>query len=1294
MRKKQKSILAVLLSAVIAFAPATELAAVDYSVEESEQAAEFVLESAEVEESNLQIESKEEVQENNTSEKISEEPSEEEGIETESSLEQETENESSKPENSEEQSSELQSTESGTTTETETESFKEEGSKEESSETTEIESSGSETTETENSEESPETTESDTEDASASEELSVPEETTEEGITEEETITEEESTLEETTTEEETATEEFTRFTAEAYLEYMPGMPEDYTLSAQEISEKKSLAAYGDFWEMQEGVDYVAGEVLVIEQNLSKLNDVAHAYAAEIDQETKYFAVLKLDEGISVADAVAVATGDNNMPAVWPNYYRTIHAFEENDTQTEILSYNDPLLDKTNDNYQWQHSNIGSEIAWNAGYTGQGVKVGIIDTGINSQHEDFSGKIANSFNAVGGSPDFETTDVTDNQGHGTHVAGIVAAAANNGRYGCGVAPEAELYILKVSDGRTMTDDDILRAIQKSLEWKLDVVNMSLGGPGETKVYDKPFNDGLRQGTLFFVSAGNESSNIKNIPASNSQVICIAATDQNNQRASFSTFGSWVDFSAPGVDIPSTSKDGGMVLMSGTSMACPVATGEAAVLLSANRDILNDRSSARKEKLVKALKKGAVSAGSNMGAGIINLPKALGINNAAQTPNVPEFSVKAGTYNEASKTIELSSKNVNGCRIYYTLNGKAPTYKNGQLSAETFLYEGPVTLEGKAKITVKAIAVSTSGICSKTASATYQFKPKVSSIQITGITNTIAPGGTVALTANIEPEYAANKQVSWSISPVNQGVSISSKGKVTAKSNAAAGTYTITATAKENSSVTSTYTVSVSDSIDPISKVSFGTKKYTKLIKDQDVSIALGADLNAAKASGGTAGAADFDWSVNNTKLANVDANGTVMLYALPETAGTVKVTAVSKDGKNKKATVSIVVKRAVKQMVMKDAMVAPGKSLSVTPVFTPAKPASKKVTYEVTMANGSESDGKISISSSGKVSAKKDAVPGTKYLVKATTTDEFKTSQSCTITISKAVISSIKFSEKKYTIYRVALSKNTGSSDKTKLTLNVDVKLSNGSSAEKGTYIFSSSNPGVATVDSEGIVTATGQASGTTKITCMATDGSGKKATCSITVANPVSRITISPAAGSEGYVACGKSIKLTANLESDYGKVDTKNVKWTSSRTDVTVSKGVVRASSSAAAGNTVITASTNDGALSARYVVQVTKHPGKYKLDGSYLQNGFLLLDASKGDFYDMNQAVQIAPDVTITSSNPSVISVASTKVLVGGKVRVAAALYPYKKGTATITVKANDGSGAKASFTIRVR
>ena len=89
MRKKQKSILAVLLSAVVAFAPATELFAVDYSVEESES----VLESAEAEERNLQIESKEEVQENNTSEKISEELSEEEGIETGSSLEQEIENE-------------------------------------------------------------------------------------------------------------------------------------------------------------------------------------------------------------------------------------------------------------------------------------------------------------------------------------------------------------------------------------------------------------------------------------------------------------------------------------------------------------------------------------------------------------------------------------------------------------------------------------------------------------------------------------------------------------------------------------------------------------------------------------------------------------------------------------------------------------------------------------------------------------------------------------------------------------------------------------------------------------------------------------------------------------------------------------------------------------------------------------------------------------------------------------------------------------------------------------------------
>ena len=119
---------------------------------------------------------------------------------------------------------------------------------------------------------------------------------------------------------------------------------------------------------------------------------------------------------------------------------------------------------------------------------------------------------------------------------------------------------------------------------------VDIINMSLGGLGYNPAAQLVINDAYKAGIAVFVSAGNDGGSNMCYPAAYDHVICIGATDNNNQRASFSNYGAWVDLSAPGVSIWSTGNDGGFVNMSGTSQACPVAVGEAAVILSSDKSI--------------------------------------------------------------------------------------------------------------------------------------------------------------------------------------------------------------------------------------------------------------------------------------------------------------------------------------------------------------------------------------------------------------------------------------------------------------------------------------------------------------------------------------------------------------------------------------------------------------------------------------------------------------------------------------------------------------------------------
>lgn len=225
---------------------------------------------------------------------------------------------------------------------------------------------------------------------------------------------------------------------------------------------------------------------------------------------------------------------------------------------------------------------VGAPLEW--GETmGEGVKVGIIDTGIDAGHVDLKNRIADyvNFTAAGG-----PEDIDDENGHGTHVSGIVAAE-KNGVGVVGVAPEAKLYIAKAFD---KTGKTTYPAIAKSLNWmmdkQVDVINMSFSSDLSTKEYANLIAKVHQSGISMICAAGNEGElgdNTIGYPANFRDTIAVTAVDINKRITDFSSTGTAAEIAAAGKDIYSTYLDNGYATLSGTSMATPIITGAVAIL---------------------------------------------------------------------------------------------------------------------------------------------------------------------------------------------------------------------------------------------------------------------------------------------------------------------------------------------------------------------------------------------------------------------------------------------------------------------------------------------------------------------------------------------------------------------------------------------------------------------------------------------------------------------------------------------------------------------------------------
>ncbi len=233
----------------------------------------------------------------------------------------------------------------------------------------------------------------------------------------------------------------------------------------------------------------------------------------------------------------------------------------------------------------WGVKRIGAGLVHDSGNNGDGIKIAIIDTGIDEDHPDLDDNIMGGVNFVS-KPSWKVPDPNkwdDDNGHGTHVAGIIAAEDNNTGV-VGVAPGAALYALKVLD-RTGSGyvSDVIAAIQWATVNDVQVINMSLGGAANVSLGDA-CSSAYKIGLILIASAGNGGE--VSCPAAYDSVIAVSATGSNDELAWFSSTGPEVELAAPGVDIYSTYKGGGYTNLSGTSMASPHVAGTAALVIAA------------------------------------------------------------------------------------------------------------------------------------------------------------------------------------------------------------------------------------------------------------------------------------------------------------------------------------------------------------------------------------------------------------------------------------------------------------------------------------------------------------------------------------------------------------------------------------------------------------------------------------------------------------------------------------------------------------------------------------
>jgi thermitase len=259
-----------------------------------------------------------------------------------------------------------------------------------------------------------------------------------------------------------------------------------------------------------------------------------------------------------------------------------------------------------------------------------GVKVGIVDTGIDQTHPDLAGKAAGCATSYNTGLLIHNGVCPDDNGHGSHVSGTISANTNNAQGVAGVAFNSPIVMCKAlaTAAGTGLTSDIANCIHWVAGQGVKVISMSLGGGDNATLkaaVQQAYNNG--NGVLLVAAAGNDGDATLNYPAAYSEVVSVAATDNKDHRASFSNANSDVEIAAPGVNVESTYAGGLYMQLSGTSMATPHVAGVAAVIADLNPTASAATLRSKLDASVDDI--GAAGRDTSFGFGRVNLCKAAG-----------------------------------------------------------------------------------------------------------------------------------------------------------------------------------------------------------------------------------------------------------------------------------------------------------------------------------------------------------------------------------------------------------------------------------------------------------------------------------------------------------------------------------------------------------------------------------------------------------------------------------------------------------------------------------------